>query len=138
MVLYMMYSNMSFIKKYLIILGFIIILFYVILFEVKYTKKYYYNITIKDNYGYLYIKKEMLDQIYNKKMFFKDEEIKYEIINISDDLYQEEYVYKELVINLFIDKKYLIDNNILSITYEIGNQRLITELKKYIEKGIGL
>jgi hypothetical protein len=129
---------MSFIKKYLIILGFIIILFYVILFEVKYTKKYYYNITIKDNYGYLYIKKEMLDQIYNKKMFYKDEEIKYEIIYISDDLYQEEYVYKELVINLFIDKKYLVDNNILSITYEIGNQRLITELKKYIEKGIGL
>jgi hypothetical protein len=129
---------MSFIKKYLIILGFIIILFYVILFKVNYTKKYYFNITIKDNSGYLYIKKEMLDQIYNKKMFYKDEEIKYEIVYIGDDLYQEQYVYKELVINLFIDKKYLVDNNILSITYEIGNQKLITEFKKYIEKGIGL
>jgi hypothetical protein len=129
---------MSFIKRYLILLGLIIILLYVILFKVNYTKKYYYNITIKDNYGYLYIKKEMLDQIYNKKMFYKDEEIKYEIVYISDDLYQEQYVYKELVINLFIDKKYLVDNNILSITYEIGNQKLITEFKKYIEKGIGL
>ena len=89
-----------------------------------------------DNYYALsYIKNVDFPSIYNKPLVFKEEHINYEIISIEDYFYLDTE-YKLLKLDIKIDEKYKKENNILLSHFNINKTDLITEIVKYIKKGI--
>ena len=89
-----------------------------------------------DNYYALsYIKNVDFPSIYNKPLVFKEEKINYEIISIEDYFYLDTE-YKLLKLDIKIDEKYKKENNILLSHFNINKTDLITEIVKYIKKGI--
>jgi hypothetical protein len=133
-----MYEDLRFISRFVFMIILLIILVYIVLFKIDLPLKYNTYIEIKNNQGYLYIKKDLLDYIYNKRIMFNDKIINYKIVEISDDLINDKYVYKQLLLTLDIDNKYLIDNNILSVEFVISDDKIIDNLINIIKKGIGL
>lgn len=134
----MVYDNLKFIKSYIITFIFICLLLYLSLFKIEYTVKHNVIANIENNQAHIYVPYDMVEDILDKPLLFKDEVINYEVISISENMYQEEYVYQELVLEILLDEKYLMDNNNLSLTFHIKEEYLIDKLNQIIKKGIGL
>lgn len=130
----MLYREKNY-KTFIVLLTLIIMLI-VLLGNYNYEKFYNIDGYVKDEKIDVYIKKDIISKIYNKPIKFLNEEMKYKIIAISEDLYENNSFYKKLTLSINIDKLYLKENNILHLNFSLGKTNIIKEIYENIKKGM--
>ena len=122
------------IKRWLIFLIISFIIIFVVALKYQYYQICSYVGYIKkvENYQlYIYVKEDVVSSIKSSKLFIDKKEYSFDINKISAEYYlvdNSNYYLIELNINL--EDKYLIENNILNITLKNGKTTLFEELKK--------
>lgn len=102
----------------------------------KYKKVIIVSGQVLNNNVMLYIKQDQVNAIANKKMYINNKLYKYEILKINKEVYiiDNEKV-KEVVLKTEL-KENNIDNNVLTILFEIEETTIMRELYLKIKKGI--
>ena len=120
------------IKYWLIIIIISLIIIFVILLKYKYYKCFNYVGYVKkvENFlVYIYVKEENISSINDSKIFIDNKEYSFNVMNISDDYYlvdNDNYYLMELDIPL--EPKYLINNNIINIIVKEKQTTLLKEI----------
>jgi hypothetical protein len=104
----------------------------------NYEKYYIQDGYVIDQNIDVYVKKDIISNIYNKPIRFLNKEINYKIMNISEDFYENGSFYKKITLSLEIDPLYLKENNILRLNFSLGKTNIIREIYKNIKKGMGI
>ena len=111
--------------KFLILcIIFLVTLTYIILY--RFNKKDSYIGYLKDNYIYLNLKENDLETFTNNNVYYADEKLKYELINLD---------YKEGIYELIIESSNDIKDSIVSFYTLRKNTNLYNEIIKKIWKG---
>jgi hypothetical protein len=132
----MLYHEKNY-KKF-IILFILIITLVMLLGNYNYEKYYIQDGYVIDQNIDVYVKKDIISNIYNKPIRFLNKEINYKIMNISEDFYENGSFYKKITLSLEIDPLYLKENNILRLNFSLGKTNIIREIYKNIKKGMGI
>lgn len=135
-------KNFNFCIKFYIFVSLLISLIFIISLQFNY-KKYYntFGHVIKDNYDYqllIYIPLDKLEIIKSNNKLIIDEKVyNYKIDNIYTE-YMIDNNLKNIVkisLNINLESKDRIINNILNIKFEEKHQKIIYYLKDYLMKG---
>ena len=136
-------KNTSYVIKLFMLISFVILIFLIIISQLKY-KKYYQTIGQvieyeNDFYLSLYLTPYQLDIIKdNNILFIDDYEYDYDIKFIDDEyLISNDYTnYVKVVLDIKIKEKDKILNNLLEIKVLESDKKLFYYVKDYFEKGL--
>jgi len=123
----------------------LLIIFFLIFLNISFNYKY----RIYENYlGYIkkiddsfkvviYVLEEEVSNVVNYSMIIEGSKYNFEIENISEEIYLVDNLkYKEMILDVNLNKKYELENNVINITLEKGHETLWNKLKKGIKKWI--
>lgn len=129
--------------KYYIIIMFILITVLIIFLSI-YSYNPYLNlkaiIVVEENNYYLrtLISEKEINDINANTLIINDKKHKYKVKNISEEYILDENYnkYYEVLLNAKIDKKLIINNNIIDINIEMPKTTFAREVIKKIKKGM--
>lgn len=85
----------------------------------------------------IYVMEEEVSSLVDYKIIVEGSKYNFEIENISEDLYLiDNLKYKEIILDVELDKDLLINNNVVNIVLQKGYETLFIKLKKGIKKWI--
>ncbi|NLL45049.1 MAG: hypothetical protein GX247_05235 [Mollicutes bacterium] len=106
----------------------------------KYHKYLYYLGTVivedKNYYIKLYIDKDKIPNFSNNELFIDNIKTKYQIKKISEHYYLTENKKKfyEVYITCLLDKKIIMDNNLIELVFKMPKTTIMQEIMKKIKK----
>lgn len=136
-------NNISYVLKHKtpkFIINWIIILIisFTTIFLISYKYEYYkcdkyisYIKKVDDFKLYIYLKEEDIESLNDATILIEKEEYEFFVDSISDDYYLvNNDNYRLIGLNIYLEDKYLIENNVLNITLKKTKTTLLKELKK--------
>lgn len=132
--------NCNIVTTWLMILIILLLIFLNIFFNYKYKNYDEYLGCIKNIDGFklvVYVKEDELSKISGYDLLIDGFKYDFEIGSISEDYYivdtQECY---EIILNVSLNEKLLIENNLINLVFEKDTTTLYSELKKGIKQWI--
>lgn len=102
----------------------------------KFDKYLNYNAVIQNNNIILLIEKNKINNLKGQVMFNK-KNYDFDIKEISEqDYYQDNKYYKQVILDMNLEDKYKIENNILNLYFKDKKTTLIKEIIDFIKKGL--
>ncbi len=129
------------IYSWIIILTIIVTSFLLIGNNYKYNK---YMITEgivinQDNNFYVktYIKKDFINNIFDKLLIINNKHTHFKIINIGNEyLLDKQNLYVEVILKINLNNNLLIQNNLINLKWLLGKTTFINEVIKNTQKGL--
>ena len=114
---------------------FIVLIIFIVFRNIKYEEFYINNgMVIDSNVVELMVNVDELNYVTtNDKLKINDNTFAYTIISISDVMFNNNYYYQKILLNIKLDKKSNIKNNILKIKIPLSKKTIL----KYIKYKIG-
>lgn len=114
---------------------FIVLIIFIVFRNIKYEEFYINNgMVIDSNVVELMVNIDELNYVTtNDKLKINDNTFAYTIISISDVMFNNNYYYQKILLNIKLDKKSNIKNNILKIKIPLSKKTIL----KYIKYKIG-
>lgn len=123
------------IKKWLISLLILLIIIVVIFIKYNYYKSDDYIGQIKVDKLYIYIEYDKINLLNNSKILINNTEYSFSIHSISEEYYLIDNKKCYLVgLNISLEEKYIIENNILNVTLKYYKTTVLKEIKKGLIK----
>lgn len=123
----------------IIIMGLITLGFFICCYPYN-NIKIYEGLVQKNDLGYyinILVLENDINNITDKKLLINNKDRKYQIANISDDYYLDNNnKYREVTLKTTIDKKSIINNNILELKFIVGKTTIYQIFKERIKKGM--
>ncbi len=123
-----------------LIISFILFIIISLKYEYNIYNSYFGYIKKIDNsfYTIVYIQKDKISELSTSTLLVDDLEYDFEIVSISDEYFvnDNELCY-EVILNLNLKEKYLIENNIINIILKNDKTTIYQELKKGLKKWKG-
>ena len=123
-----------------LIISFILFIIISLKYEYNIYDSYFGYIKKIDNsfYTIIYIQKDKISELSTSTLLVDDLEYDFEIVSISDEYFvnDNELCY-EVILNLNLKEKYLIENNIINIILKNDKTTIYQELKKGLKKWKG-
>ena len=123
-----------------LIISFILFIIISLKYEYNIYDSYFGYIKKIDNsfYTIVYIQKDKISELSTSTLLVDDLEYDFEIVSISDEYFvnDNELCY-EVILNLNLKEKYLIENNIINIILKNDKTTIYQELKKGLKKWKG-
>ena len=116
-----------------LIISFIIFIIIALNYEYHIYNSYFgYIKKIDDSfYTIIYVKKDKISELSESILFVDDLEYDFEIFSISDEYFvNDNELYYEVILNLDLKEKYLIENNIINVILKNNKTTIYQELKK--------
>lgn len=114
---------------------FVVLIIFIVFRNIKYEEFYINNgMVIDSNVVELMVNVDELNYVTtNDKLKINDNTFAYTIISISDVMFNNNYYYQKILLNIKLDKKSNIKNNILKIKIPLSKKTIL----KYIKYKIG-
>lgn len=114
---------------------FIVLIIFIVFRNIKYEEFYINNgMVIDSNVVELMVNVDELNHVTtNDKLKINDNTFAYTIISISDVMFNNNYYYQKILLDIKLDKKSNIKNNILKIKIPLSKKTIL----KYIKYKIG-
>ncbi len=114
---------------------FVVLIIFIVFRNIKYEEFYINNgMVIDSNVVELMVNVDELNYVTtNDKLKINDNTFAYTIISISDVMFNNNYYYQKILLNIKLDKKSNIKNNILKIKIPLSKKTVL----KYIKYKIG-
>ena len=114
---------------------FVVLIIFIVFRNIKYEEFYINNgMVIDSNVVELMVNVDELNYVTtNDKLKINDNTFAYTIISISDVMFNNNYYYQKILLNIKLDKKSNIKNNILKIKIPLSKKTV----SKYIKYKIG-
>ena len=123
-----------------LIINFILFIIISLKYEYNIYNSYFGYVKKIDNsfYTIVYIQKDKISELSTSTLLVDDLEYDFEIVSISDEYFvnDNELCY-EVILNLNLKEKYLIENNIINIILKNDKTTIYQELKKGLKKWKG-
>lgn len=123
-----------------LIISFVLFIIISLKYEYNIYNSYFGYIKKIDNsfYTIVYIQKDKISELSTSTLLVDDLEYDFEIVSISDEYFvnDNELCY-EVILNLNLKEKYLIENNIINIILKNDKTTIYQELKKGLKKWKG-
>lgn len=123
-----------------LIISFILFIIISLKYEYNIYNSYFGYVKKIDNsfYTIVYIQKDKISELSTSTLLVDDLEYDFEIVSISDEYFvnDNELCY-EVILNLNLKEKYLIENNIINIILKNDKTTIYQELKKGLKKWKG-
>lgn len=123
-----------------LIISFILFIIISLKYEYNIYNSYFGYVKKIDNsfYTIIYIQKDKISELSTSTLLVDDLEYDFEIVSISDEYFvnDNELCY-EVILNLNLKEKYLIENNIINIILKNDKTTIYQELKKGLKKWKG-
>lgn len=133
-------KNNNIATSWLMILIIFLLIFLNIFFNYKYKKYDEYLGYIKNIDGFklvVYVKTEEVSKISSYNLIIDGLKYDFKIVGISEDYYiLNDENFNEIIIDISLDKKLLIENNLINFVFEKRTTTLYEELKKGIKSWI--
>lgn len=127
----------SFILIYTIIVIIFLVLIGLLFKYYEFDKVFKYNIQIvkkEEFFAKIFIPLNAISNIQDATLVIDDKKINYSIESISDKYFLDDStMYYEILLNTNLDKKYLIENNIINVKLIKGKTTIYQEIKKMMK-----